>query len=275
MILAVFAVAVERLPRFQPPSASSEAKPRTLQRSPLPITLYFHSTGNMTGLEIPAFVVGLSGIVTLVDKSFLIWRAITESQDFGSNLTDVLAQLSAEYYRFLSWARAVGASRLSPKVNNHPNSVPHLEVANRGLDPSDPRKQIHDQVENAVAQVIKILESTNSVIRRYKLPQGSEASTKPLLGSDGLSAVVPLPEPKDNILHDNQVVAQKHLAATFQSKTSLRLRLKFGSRPWKEPDKKVLQDLVTRFSYWNCRLNDLLSDQVSSSVLNRRLWVSH
>lgn len=220
----------------------------------------------MTGLEIPAFVVGLSGIVTLVDKSFSIWRAIAESQAFGSNLTDVLAQLAAEYYRFLSWARAVGALQLSPEMDKHPSAAAR---SGKDLDPSDPRKQIQDQIENAVAQVIKILESTQSVIGRYKLPQGSEAPAKTLLGADGLSAVVPLPKPKDDIVHNNQVAAQKNLAATFQSKTSFRLRLKFGSRPWKEPDKRVLEDLVTKFNYWNCRLNDILSDHVRSSVFEQ------
>ena len=56
----------------------------------------------MTGLEVPGFLTGLSGIIPLIEKSLVIWQSISEAKGFRSDIVGLVAQLSMEYYRFLA-----------------------------------------------------------------------------------------------------------------------------------------------------------------------------
>lgn len=80
-------------------------------------------------LEVPAFVIGLSGLLPLIEKSLQLWQSISEANAFGSDLMGLVAQLSSEYSRFLLWARVSGvfeppASGSPPQtLTSHPTST--------------------------------------------------------------------------------------------------------------------------------------------------------
>jgi len=38
----------------------------------------------MTGLEVPGFFIGLSGIVPIIEKPLVIWQGLLEAKGFGS-----------------------------------------------------------------------------------------------------------------------------------------------------------------------------------------------
>lgn len=54
----------------------------------------------MSGLEIPGFIVGLSGRIAVAEKGLVIWRSIGVANVFGPNVVEDVAKLSMEYYRF-------------------------------------------------------------------------------------------------------------------------------------------------------------------------------
>jgi hypothetical protein len=58
-------------------------------------------------LEIPSFVVGLSGLVAVFDKACLIWRTLSIAKDFGRDVVLKMTVLEMEYFRFEVWWTAL------------------------------------------------------------------------------------------------------------------------------------------------------------------------
>jgi len=58
-------------------------------------------------MEVAAFVIGLSGVIAVVDKACQVWRAIGAAKDFGDDVGGSIRKLEIEFFRFHSWWRVV------------------------------------------------------------------------------------------------------------------------------------------------------------------------
>lgn len=94
-------------------------------------------------LEVPAFVIGLSGIAALADKAMAIWRGLAETREFGNDMGAITAKISMEHYRFHTWAKASGLIQELEKVPQVSTQQTQAEEAMLGASGAP--------VENAVA----------------------------------------------------------------------------------------------------------------------------
>lgn len=75
-------------------------------------------------LEIPAFLVGLSGLIALVENGFRLWQLITASQYFGEALVKTMCKLHFEYALFHAWCEGVGISPNTAGASSLLRTVP-------------------------------------------------------------------------------------------------------------------------------------------------------
>lgn len=54
----------------------------------------------MSGLEIPAFIVGLSGLAAVFRQTCAVWRTISSAGDYGEDVAKSMDKLEMEYFRF-------------------------------------------------------------------------------------------------------------------------------------------------------------------------------
>lgn len=224
-------------------------------------------------LDVPAFVVGLSGLVALVDKSLIIWRSFAQSREFGNDMIDLSIKLSIEYYRYQDWASVSGAL-----WSQEPNA--------QGLDSPDQARgdmlaSLRAAVEGAVGQIIRIVLDISEISAKYgtnanlayMYPANPSSSTPSgaLVQSfaSGLSTSLPLLGLQSGPA--SAAAAQQEKAGQLQNKTPFHLRFAFSSKPWGESDKEALQKKIESLCYYNNSLETLLPRPVRTSLKEQSL----
>ncbi|ETS76099.1 hypothetical protein PFICI_11486 [Pestalotiopsis fici W106-1] len=224
----------------------------------------------MSGLEIPAFIVGLSGLISVVEKPLTIWKSLAEAKAFGADMTGIVAQLSMEYYRFFAWCRVSGALQENTGDAN-PNLPSDAELSfnnNASLSLEAP-------IESAIARIIDILTEVTEISNKYRDSDTSSVNPttrKPNTSvAHALSTVLPLVGAKHNSGLVSKLVQQRQAANVLQEKTSFRLRFTFGSKPWGESDKVALNEKVQKLCYWNDRLERIIPGTIRSTLSSQAL----
>lgn len=217
----------------------------------------------MSGLEVPGLALGLTGLITLVEKSLQIWQSLAEAKDFGSELMRIIAQLSMEYYRFLAWARLSGVLQgPSPKTIlplNQPTSA-QLPF------PDDLVTQLGAPIENAAARIVALLAEVAEIAEKYRRKSKSGPSSGSSAASTsvttGLATVLPIVGAKHNPTVTSLITQHRKSTTLLQESTTFRQRFLFTSKPWGQSDQKALTSKVKELSYWNERLEKLLPGAV-------------
>lgn len=227
----------------------------------------------MTGLEVPSLVVGLTGLIALVEKSLEIWQSLAEAKEFGSELMRIVAQLSMEYYRFLAWARVSGVLQ-----GSLPSKIAVLQTQPTSTQlpfPDDLGAQLGAPIENAAARIVAILAEVAEIAEKYRLKSksspSSASSAKSTSITTGLSTVLPIFGAKHNPTVTSLIVQHRKSTATLQESTPFRQRFLFTSKPWGQSDQKALTSKVEELSYWNDRLEKLLPSAVQQSLSSQAL----
>ncbi|KAI0439046.1 prion-inhibition and propagation-domain-containing protein [Xylaria telfairii] len=210
-------------------------------------------------METAGFIVGLSGVITVVEKSLERWQSLAATREFGSDLTAIVAKLSMEYYRFSSWARISGALQMPASSKQKPGAN-HQSVGN----------PIGAPIEDVVAQVALILEDIRALTAKYTsseafgINSGSGSKTSSRISTPSLALGLNTTLPLSGVQHNPGV-------DTFNRETSFRLRFTFSSKPWGSAKKHTLEEKVNQLSYWNDRLENLLPHAVRDSLTNQGL----
>lgn len=138
----------------------------------------------MTGLEIPAFVIGASGIATAFDKAFSIWKAIAQARDFGEDMAEWLYRLEFEFFKFQTWW--VQLQHASTNEASYPQAQSGASDAHRDNDDksivSQLRKESLRPIENAVVSIAELLRSIESILQRYDILRATSQRTEPPAG---------------------------------------------------------------------------------------------
>jgi hypothetical protein len=229
-------------------------------------------------LEISGFVIGLSNVIPVVDKSFQIWRSISKAKSFGSDLIGIAAQLSMEYYRFLAWAR-ISQALQPPAGEGIHSTAPDILSAKWGTASfplSDNfSSRLQAPILDAASRIVSTLEEVSKIAEKYAITDDSTTPEQqkphaqgpgtPKSLAQGLSTVLPIVGVPDTALAS--VMAQhRQSASTLQKRSSFRVKLSFVSKPWGQPDKKFLEDKVKELSYWNDRLEGLLPQALRNTI---------
>ncbi|KAF5655487.1 hypothetical protein FCIRC_13890, partial [Fusarium circinatum] len=116
----------------------------------------------MSGLEIPAFIIGLGGLISVFEKGFEVWRVIRRADDFGNDVADWMCKLEMEFFRFQTWWTALEhiaiTKRSSHSVLNVPLQSSPLQVT---LD-----KQFGKPIIDVATSVLRLLEKMEGILQR-------------------------------------------------------------------------------------------------------------
>ena len=234
-------------------------------------------------LEIPSFIIGLSGLIGVVEKSFQIWQGISEAKGFGSDLVGIAAQLSMEYYRFLAWARVSQALQPSEGdvIQSTASKMLTAKGENTGLPLNDDLgSQLQAPILDAVGRIVTILEEVSKIAEKYAIKKEpttakeqktySPGAATPKSLAQGLSTVLPILGIRGAAL--TSVMTDHHQSASnLQKRNSFRVKFTFGSKPWGQPDKKLLEEKVKELAYWNDRLEGLLPQALRTTIENQAI----
>lgn len=202
----------------------------------------------MSGLEIPAFIVGLSGCIAVAEKGVTIWRGIGEAHVFGSNVVEDVAKLSMEYYRFETWTNAVGFLVISQQ---RPESkATGLGALSHVFEPIAPTKNAHDALlkdmakpfETAVGQIVEIMEEVAPILKRYQAKEGSSPGEQKVRKRDnsvssGLASILSVVSIEQHHSTASSTGQTKLHEQMFQRGVSFRKRFTYSTHPWKETDR--------------------------------------
>ena len=235
-------------------------------------------------LELSGFVIGVSNILPVVEKSFEIWKSISDTKGFGSDLVGIAAQLSMEYYRFLTWAK-VSQALLPSAASDQSN--PPSPLAARGQTPTFPfggsvslNVQVQAPILDAAARIVSILEEVSKIVDKYAIPSdaspafhrtaAAKGSSEGKSISQALGSVLPIIGVSNTAI-TSAMSQHRRSASQLQKRTSFRVKLTFGSKPWGEPDKKTLEEKVKELCYWNDRLEGLLPKALSNTIMQQAI----
>ena len=241
----------------------------------------------MTGLGVPGFVIGASGVISYVERSLALWQSLAATKKFESDMVDFTARLLMEYYRFMAWARVSGAlqgqSSSPPTASQEPRSPVTAKQTQSGTDIGS---SLQAPIKEAVAQVLEIVEDISKLVARYapkdEVAGGQGATGQKLSGSVlpassialGLSPTLPLIGVPHNPTIISTMLGQQNRAAALKRQTPFRLRFTFTTKPWGVPNKTELEEKINKLCYWNDRLESVLKDGIRTS-LDRQGLAAH
>ncbi|RYP80977.1 hypothetical protein DL769_002194 [Monosporascus sp. CRB-8-3] len=213
----------------------------------------------MTGLEIPAFIVGLSGLAAVFDKSCAIWRAIREAENFGEDVADRLRILEMEFFRFQTWWEALEKLAVqNPPVRSKtiPSTFLGSALANQLRD------NLEHPITNAASQISKLLGDVQTIL----IDQGVLRVTAGSQPSNAQASQNPKTLNEDT---ENSQSRRRKLAKDLMNSISWWKRVKYDAKPWDESAKSALVSKLQDIAYWNRALYDILPSGTRDSVLSQ------
>ncbi|KAM0259915.1 hypothetical protein ACHAPA_010522 [Fusarium lateritium] len=207
----------------------------------------------MSALEIPAFAVGLSGLIAVFEKGFEVWRVIAKASDFGDDVADWMCKLEMEFFRFQTWWTALEHLSIKKNIFQSPLGVPQpTSTLQTTLDQSFGTPVIH-----AANGVLKQLQKIEDVLQR----NGVLAITR---------AQPPNPtENRDfNDEMDKSRQRLKQFAKDLMKHTAWTTQVKHGTKPWSvDSDKTILDTSLQDIIYWNKTLYSILPQSLKDNIL--------
>ncbi|KAF5977929.1 hypothetical protein FCOIX_6261 [Fusarium coicis] len=207
----------------------------------------------MSGLEIPAFIIGLGGLISVFEKGFEVWRVIRRADDFGDDVADWMCKLEMEFFRFQTWWTALEhlaiSKRSSHSVLNVPLQSSPLQVT---LD-----KQFGKPIIDAATSVLRLLEKIEGILQRNGVLVVMQA--EPLITDQGADLVEATAKSRQRL---------KRFASDLLKHTPWTTRIKHSTSPLKEDsDKTALDDSLDSIIYWNNTLYSILPQNIRDTIL--------
>ncbi|KAF5588152.1 hypothetical protein FPANT_6684 [Fusarium pseudoanthophilum] len=207
----------------------------------------------MSGLEIPAFIIGLGGLISVFEKGFEVWRVIRRADDFGDDIADWMCKLEMEFFRFQTWWTALEhlaiTKRSSHSVLNVPLQSSLLQVT---LD-----KQFGKPIIDAATSVLRLLEKIEGILQRNGVLVVMQA--EPVMTDQGADLGEATAKSRQRL---------KRFASDLLKHTPWTTRIKHRTSPWKEDsDKTALDDSLNSMIYWNNTLYSILPQNIQDSIL--------
>jgi hypothetical protein len=207
----------------------------------------------MSGLEIPAFIIGLGGLISVFEKGFEVWLVIRRADDFGDDVADWICKLEMEFFRFQTWWTALEhlaiTKRSSHSVLNVPLQSSPLQVT---LD-----KQFGKPIIDAAASVLRLLERIEGILQRNGVLVVMQV--EPAVVDPGVDLGEATAKSRQRL---------KRFANELLKHTPWTTRIKHSTSPWKEEtDKAALDDSLESIIYWNNTLYSILPQNIRDSIL--------
>lgn len=222
-------------------------------------------------LEIPAFMVGLSGVITVVEKGLRIWQIIASTKYFGEDLVKTMCKLHFEYALFQAWCEGVGVLPNKTGAAKLARPKPMRERSRAYSFTEELEDESRSPFYIAVTQIVDILEKVQEVSTKIRILQRKadrgvgkglvETATPGILAIALGSAAVPI-----------SLGGQKRSLERSLSKISFFRRTKFQvAISETSSEKEQLDDLIEEFAKWNRKIWDFLPAQMKDTVIREYL----
>ncbi|RBQ78514.1 hypothetical protein FVER53590_07704 [Fusarium verticillioides] len=207
----------------------------------------------MSGLEIPAFIIGLGGLISVFEKGFEVWRVIRRAEDFGDDVADWMCKLEMEFFRFQTWWTALEHLAISKRSPHSVLSVPlQSSPLQATLD-----KQFGKPIIDAATSVLRLLEKIEGILQRNGVLVVMQA--EPIITDQGADFVETAAKSRQRL---------KRFASDLLKHTPWTTRIKHNTSPWKEDsDKTALDDSLESIIYWNNTLYSILPQNIRDNIL--------
>lgn len=229
-------------------------------------TSIYMSAGGL--LEIPAFMVGLSGIISLVEKGLSIWQVIASSQYFGEDLVKIMCKLHFEYALFHAWCEGVGVTPTRAGATVLVRNPPATQRTGPRLFADD---EARSPFYIAVSQIVETLEKIQEIsanIRRLQSKRDRgvergvvETSTPAVLAIALGNAAIPI-----------SLQSEKKSIERRLNKISIFWRAKFQvSISATVSEREQLEKLISEFVGWNRDIWNFLPVGMKDAVICKYL----
>ncbi|KAH7309908.1 hypothetical protein B0I35DRAFT_440806 [Stachybotrys elegans] len=222
----------------------------------------------MSGLEVPAFVIGLSGLAAMVDKTLLLFQSLEESKSFGETMATITRKINWEFYRFWAWARASGAFGNQSGVVTRTKPEPR----NQGQPGIPADNLLRAPIEDTVVQIINLLEEICNITAKYRPREARKPSTTATKSAQAPSIALGLstPLPLLGVRHNQAVLVasteRQGRIDFIQRQVPFRLRVSFNAKAWGDTDKSLLEEKMKELTYCNDRLESILPSRIRESL---------
>ncbi|KAM0548045.1 hypothetical protein ACHAPJ_010103 [Fusarium lateritium] len=207
----------------------------------------------MSGLELPAFIIGLSGLISVFEKGFEVWRVIRRAEGFGDDVAECMCKLEMEFLRFQTWWTALEHLALPPRSSRLQLDIP-VQTSSLQIMLY---KQFSNPIIDAAASVLRILEKIEGILQRNGVL--TVMQSKPPVTNDSANL-------EEETLKARQRL--KNLANDLLKSTPWATRIKHNASPWKEEsDKTALDGSLDSMIYWNNALYSILPRNLRDSIL--------
>ncbi|KAJ4262924.1 hypothetical protein NW762_006537 [Fusarium torreyae] len=206
----------------------------------------------MSGLELPAFIIGLGGLIAVFEKGFEAWRVIQQAKGFGDDVADWMCKLEMEFFRFQTWWTALEhlalSQRSSRSLLNAPLQTSPLQVTLH--------KQFGNPIVDAATSVLKLLEKIELILERNGILIVAQAQPSVTINSVNLEETSKARQ------------RLKAFANDLLKHTPWTTRIKHNTSPWnQDSDKATLDSSLESIIYWNNTLYSILPQNLRDSIL--------
>jgi hypothetical protein len=225
----------------------------------------------MTSLEIPAFVIGVTGLIAVSDKCLSICRIIGSAKNYGKEVVELLDEVKIEHYRFWLFIRYL-RPLLEKKVQSYASRVGGPLTYNLSLSGEsnsvDPIVSVLSRIEMLLREIQEILEKNKVLEVVGKTPKPAQAPTQITHAKAGSATVEEVSE--IGIAHEVRLQTLR-IEERVKKSTSFRHRLSFVTTTWHDSDKKNWLKLNGKLSKWIDRLYGFLPTGVRDALAHQAL----
>lgn len=222
-------------------------------------------------LEIPAFLVGFSGIVTLVREAHRLWQLVTDCRSFAEDLAKTMYTLYFEYALFHAWCEGVGVSRTGAGALSLMRPVPPRSLA--GTDtPDDLRDQSRSPFFFIVSQIVETLKSITEITTKLRSEPGHYGVDTGMVGTatQGVLAVALAGAASPVAAHSRKKSWERSLMKfPFYRRTKLLVPTSAS-----KSERDQLEQLIGEFAVLNRKLWEFLPSTMKDAVLTKYLPVT-
>lgn len=223
-------------------------------------------------LEIPAFLISLSGLIPLAREAYGLWQLISDCQSFSDDLAKTMYTLYFEYALFDAWCKGVGIPRTEAGAFSLVRPIPPRPPAGTDTTTDDLPHQSYLPFSTIVSQIVAILKKIKEITMKLRNVQGSHGVDAGMVGTATQGALaVALPGAALPVYAYSQRESwkrgltkvpffrrAKHLVPTSASKS----------------ERDQLEQLIGEFAVQNRKLWEFLPSTVKDAVLTKYLPVT-
>ena len=214
-------------------------------------------------------VTSSDGLLGIIDKVFITWRAVSRAKNFGKDVAEHLVTIEMEYFRFQAWwtvlesiredllpQRRAGSTRIVPTLQRHATSDLQRKLEEGMTSPILSAASVFLAGLQEIEETLQKLGCLDSIGASSSDPDIQNSAPRVGTGFDAVERISS---------------RRKRRARDLVRGTSFYQRLTHQTKPWGVADNDHIKDVIDRLIYSNNFLYGILPQRVRDSLLEQSL----